>query len=257
MTHSLRRAGSQKRTEFGLKLWRRDVALFLVVAWKRAILNEQQISDRLAAISDKSFGSRDEYPLSRIMHRWAAAYLQHLGPGSRVLDIGAGISPVPLFLAEQGAVVECVDKSPAKRTFPNTDDWNGWGFLDYGRLHPNITAYNCGIEEFGFAALYDAIYSVGCLAHLPRHVREDTFARCRDRLLPGGITLHAIDVIRSSDFLWNRCEGREFEAPVRHGTVGDVADQLASLGFHINEYRIIRSIPDARTDLLLIAGTLR
>ena len=64
--------------------------------------------------------------------------------------------------------------------------------------------------------------------------------------------LLALDMIPSSEFLWNRCEGVEVEPPARHGTVTDLTDQLEALRFRINERRVVRSIPGARTDLLLI-----
>jgi hypothetical protein len=60
----------------------------------------------------------------------------------------------------------------------------------------------------------------------------------------------AIDVILSSDFLWNRSEGLEVEAPIQHGTVADVVDQLVTLGFQMNESRILRGLYKSRTDLV-------
>ena len=66
----------------------------------------------------------------------------------RVLDIGAGMSPLPLFLAKRGMFVECVDKHPAVRVFPPQPDWTEWGFIDYGPLHPNLSSFHCDISEF-------------------------------------------------------------------------------------------------------------
>jgi cyclopropane fatty-acyl-phospholipid synthase-like methyltransferase len=208
--------------------------------------------DRLMTISRNAFGAWDEYCLYPIMYPWVAARLDGLAPGSRVLDIGAGVSPLPLFAAECGLLVDCVDRSPILRTLPLPEGWNGWGFFDYSHLNRDIAAHNCAIEEFQPSHSFDAIYSAGCIAHVARAVREDTFRRCRQWLRSDGIMLHAIELIPSSDFVWNRCEGREVEPPVRHGTVNDVVDWLTALGFQINERRVVRAIPEARTDLLLI-----
>ena len=212
--------------------------------------------ERLMKVSREAFGYWDDYCLYPIMYPWAAERLEGLAPGARILDIGAGVSPMPLFLAQCGARVECVDKSPIRRTLPPGKDWNGWGFFDYSQLNQNIAAHNCAIEAFNPKHRFDAIYSIGCLAHLPRTAREDTLRHCRRWLRPGGTMLLALDMIPSGDFLWNRCEGVEVEPPIRHGTVADLTDQLEALGFRINEHRLVRSIPEARTDLLLIDCTL-
>ena len=209
--------------------------------------------DRLMAVARKAFGEWDEYPLYPIAYPWAAGRLQDPPPGSRVLDIGAGVSPLPLFLAEQGVLVDCVDKSPLTRTLPPGNDWNGWGFFDYAQLSPNIAAHNCAIEEFVPRHPFDAVYSISCLAHISQAVRDEALRGCRRWLRPGGIMLHAIEVIPASDFLWNRCDGQEIEPPVRHGTIADLADRLTALGFAIVERQVLRAIRGARTDLLLIA----
>ncbi len=87
---------------------------------------------------------------------------------------------------------------------------------------------------------------------MPRVVREEILRRCAIWLRPAGILLLAIEVILSSDFLWNRSEGSEVEPPIQHGTVTDVVDQLVELGFQINESRIVRGVYKSRTDLLFI-----
>jgi cyclopropane fatty-acyl-phospholipid synthase-like methyltransferase len=111
------------------------------------------------------------------------------------------------------------------------------------------------VAEFTPPAPFDAIYSISVLAHMTRAVREDTLRRCRDWLRPGGCLLFAIDVIPSSDFLWNRSEGLEVEPPIQHGTVVDVVEQLAELGFEINESKVVRGVYKSRTDLLFIHCT--
>jgi len=190
-----------------------------------------------------------------INYPWAIQKLQGLPPGSHLADIGSGISPVPLVLAARGYKVDCIDSHRNERKLPAGPDWNEWGFFDYSRLHQNLASHHCDVAEFTPPAPFDAIYSISVLAHMRRAVREDTLRRCRDWLRPGGCLLFAIDVIPSSDFLWNRSEGLEVEPPIQHGTVADVVEQLAELGFEINESKVVRGVYKSRTDLLFIHCT--
>jgi cyclopropane fatty-acyl-phospholipid synthase-like methyltransferase len=207
----------------------------------------------LVELSRGAFGFYPSHFPYTINYPWVSERLEHLSKGSRVLDIGAGVSPVPLFLAEKGVLVDCVDNSRCIRTLPFSADWNEWGFLDYGALNQNLAAHHCDITEFSPTTTFEAIYSIAALAHMPRATREQTLHRCYEWLQPGGMLLLTLDVIPSSDFLWNRSEGREIESPVQHGTIDSVLEQLKRLGFRINEFRTKRAVYKARTDLLFIA----
>src|SRR5262249_11687932 len=65
---------------------------------------------RLVAPSRRAFGFYTQHYQHTINYPWLAARLEKLPPGARVLDIGAGLNPLPLFLAERGVSVDCVDK---------------------------------------------------------------------------------------------------------------------------------------------------
>jgi 2-polyprenyl-3-methyl-5-hydroxy-6-metoxy-1,4-benzoquinol methylase len=196
-----------------------------------------------------SFHHTNNYP-------WAAAHLEHLTEGSRALEIGAGLNPLPLFLAQRGIFVDCVDGSSIIRTPPPAGDWNEWGFFDYSALHSKLMSYHCDIAKFTPEFAYDVIYSICVIAHMPRATREDTIRRCRRWLKPGGTLLLAIDLIPVSDFLWNR-GGGPVEPPSKHGTMHDVMSQLSELGFAIVEQTVFRNVPrHDRTELLFIACKL-
>jgi SAM-dependent methyltransferase len=192
-----------------------------------------------------------------INYPWVAVKLESLPKDSKVLDIGAGATPLPLFLAERGLLVQTVDPHPLVRKMTATPDWTEWGFFDYSQLHPNLKSSHCTIADFTTTERFDAIYSVSVLAHMPRPVREDTLRRCRDLLRPGGLLLLAIDLIPATNFLWNFSSGREVEPPEIHGTIYDVIEQLSSLDFEIVEKEGRRGVAGARTDLAFIAGTRR
>jgi cyclopropane fatty-acyl-phospholipid synthase-like methyltransferase len=220
-----------------------------------AISDRPELLRELVATSRQTFGFYTSHYPHTINYPWVIERLERLPQGSRVLDIGAGLSPVPIVLVERGMFVDTVDKHPTIRTLACPQDWNEWGFFDYSRLYQNLASHHCDVAEFTPPAPFDAIYSISVLAHMTRVVREDTLRRCRDWLRPGGCLLFAIDVIPSSDFLWNRSEGLEVEPPIQHGAVADVVEQLAELGFEINESKVVRGVYKSRTDLLFIHCT--
>lgn len=211
----------------------------------------------LVRLSRGAFGFYPSHYPYTINYPWAVERLRGLAAGSRILDVGAGLSPVPLFLAGQGLLVDCVDHSQHVRTLPLAANCNEWGFLDYGLLHPNLTSHHCDITDFTPTTTYDAIYAIASLAHMTRAIREDTLRRAHAWLRPDGLLLLTIDVIPASDFIWNRTEGREVEPLIRHGTIQGVADQLAGLGFNLDEVKVTRSVHHSRTDLLFIAAYKR
>ena len=206
----------------------------------------------LVELSRSAFGFYPSHFPYTITYPWACERIGQLPEGSRVLDVGAGVSPVPLFLANKGILVDCVDNSRHIRTLPSAAGWNEWGFLDYGHLHPNLTSHHCDITKFAPATRFDAIYSIAVLAHMPRTIRESTLHRCHDWLRPQGSLLLVIDVIPSTDFIWNRSEGVEVEPPIQHGTIDNVLNQLKRVGFRVDECRIMRTVYKSRTDLLFI-----
>lgn len=206
----------------------------------------------LVAISREAFGFYTRHYPHTINYPWAAEKLERFAPGARVLDIGAGVSPLPLWAASRGLILDCVDGSEIVRTLPTHPDWNEWGYFDYGLLDTSITAHHCWISDFKPTHTYDAIYSMCSLAHMLSTEWKETLFLCRNWLRAGGLLLLCIDLIPRTYFLWNIASRVEFEPRVQHGTVSDVESHLVELGFDMGELRIRRNIPDSRTDLLFI-----
>ena len=204
----------------------------------------------LVETSRRAFGLHTRHYPHTINYPWTASRLEALPGGSRLLEIGAGINPLPLYLAEKGMHVDCVDSSDFTRTLPADGDWNEWGFFDYATLHPNLAAHNCSIADFQPSHSYDSIYSVGSIAHMPTPVRETCLRNCRAWLKPGGILVLAIDLIPGTDTLWNL--GGSEETPEQHGTFHDMQNQLRSLGFDFGAPRIDRNVRKSRTDLYFL-----
>lgn len=220
-------------------------------------IHAAQRPDLLRELVDTSrrvFGFYTGHYPHTINYPWMIEHLEHLSSGSRLLDIGAGVSPVPIVLADRGMFVDCVDNNANVRTLPSNVHWNEWGFFDYATVHRNLSAYNCDAAKFEPKTQYEAIYSVSSLVHMPRPVREQTLERCWTWLKPNGLLLLAIDMMPCTDFLWNRSDGLEVEPPVQHGTADDVLSQLGRLGFQIDDWKILRTVYKSRTDLLFIRG---
>lgn len=205
-------------------------------------------SHRIWGVYTRHFPYTINYP-------WIAARLEALARGSLILDLGAGVTPLPLFLAEKGLVVRTIDPHPLIRTRVASADWNEWGFFDYSELHPNLKSSNCSIADFATSESFDAIYSVSVISHMDRAVREDAMRRCQALLRPGGVLLLAIDLIPSTNFLWNYSAGKKIAAPELHGTIYDLLEQLSVLNFKIMEADGRRSVLTSRTDLAFIAAT--
>jgi hypothetical protein len=209
---------------------------------------------QLVHLSRNVFGSYTRHYPHTINYPWAASRLEDLPSESRLLEIGAGVNPLPLFLAEKGMFVDCVDGSDFTRTLPPGDDWNEWGYFDYGTLHSRLASYNVSSTDFEPAEQYDAIYCISVIALMPTPVREATLRLCRTWLKPGGKLVLAIDLIAGTETLWNR--GGSEETPERHGTWRDVESHLLALGFHVTESRIERDIPHSPVDLHFLVGRI-
>ncbi len=210
----------------------------------------------LVGLSRKAFGFYPHHYPYTISHSWAARKLEHSALGARVLDIGAGLSPMPLFLARRGAFVHTVDPHRTVRSLPVANDWNEWGFFDYAQLHPSLRSHHCSIADLVPSGKFDVIYTICVIAHLHHKVRKSLLRRSRDLLRRGGVLLLAVDLVPSTNLLWNHVEGREVEPLVEHGTIDDVLNQLCDLGFQIDEARTLRDITHSRTEHFYIAAVL-
>ena len=193
----------------------------------------------------------NHYPYT-LNYPWVLERLEPLPLGARVLDVGAGISPVPVVLAQRGLRVDCVDNSEIVRHMPAEADWNEWGFLDYAVVDVRIQSYHCDVREHVPAQPYDRIYSVSVLAHMTRTEREETVDLLPRWLKPGGRLLLAVDLVPQTDFLWNRSDGMEVAPGHEHGTTTDLFNWICQAGLTITEWTVRRAVHASRTDLLFL-----
>ncbi len=182
----------------------------------------------LADLSRGTFGFFAKQITRTLEYSWVADRLESLPLGQHVLDVGAGPSPLPLFLGRRGCPVECVD--------PHC--------LDALAFQPATRPLN-------------VIYSVSALGQMRREQWEGLLARCRAWLVTGGRLIVTLGLIPGTDLLWNQFEGGEVEAPETHGDVSTFMACLDRLGFHVLELNVEHSVPRSETGLLFVECKVR
>ena len=164
-----------------------------------------------------------EYP-------WIAAQLPRVA-GKRIVDIGAGCSPLPFHFAAAGAHVTTIDYS---NPVPSHQTTGEWGFLNYKDLNPAITSINADATSVSLRDI-DAAYSVSAIEHMPATVRRAIIRRASEWLKVGGLLLLTLDMEPESDVLWNRDRGKDVEDRNIHGNLDDVRSELASARLRVDE----------------------
>jgi hypothetical protein len=187
-----------------------------------------------------------EYPVV------ARLIAEHLSPGSRVADVGAGVTPMAPFLAGHGYVLETVDPSEDHRVWPPTSDWNEWGFLDYAAQGLASRSWNCTLDQVPRRPPFDGIYSISVIEHVPATVRRALLSDVAVRTRPDGLVVLTIDLVRGSNDLWNLNLGVVVERRSEHGTILDVVQECAAVGLHCIRHDVVRDWGDSRVDVGLL-----
>ncbi len=189
-------------------------------------------------------------------YSWLLTQLQDKKEGI-VLDIGAGVCPLPFCLSEQGLKVITVDSHSKNRATENKKDWNEWGFLDYGLFDKKIESFNEDFIKFESKELLDCIYSISVIEHIPKRGRIKLVQKAAKLLKKGGILLLTIDLIPNTSNLWNLSEDKEVEAIEEHGNIESFKKELKGNGFEVVEEEIQRNILDSRTDVYYVKAVLK
>ena len=176
-----------------------------------------------------------------------------LRPGSRLVDVGAGVTPLAPYLASRGYVVDTVDPSPRRRRWPPQDDWNEWDFLDYRKAGLAHRSWNCNLGELPVHPAFDGVYSVSVIEHIPSAQRRVLLADIAARTRLGGTVVLTIDLVRGAEHLWNRNLGVEVEDPALHGTLDDVVAEGLGVGLALFRQEIVRDWGETEVDIGLLA----
>ena len=187
-----------------------------------------------------------EYPVV------ARLIVEHLPAGSRLADVGAGVTPLAPYLADRGYVVETVDPSETIRGWPAQPDWNEWGFLDYAAARLAHRSWNSTLHEVPRVPLFDGIYSISVIEHLPAAIRRALLADISARTRAGGLVALTIDLVPDSDDLWNLNLGVQVEVAAEHGTLRDVVRESADVGLELLDDDVVRKWGDSRVDVALL-----
>ena len=168
-----------------------------------------------------------EYPVA------AELIMEHLPAGSRLVDVGAGVTPLTPFLTSRGYVVDTVDPSEMYRKWPPAEDWNEWGFLDYAEAGLGHRSWNTTLGELPESTVFDGAFSISVIEHIPATGRRALLKDIALRLRPGGLMVLTVDLARGGMDLWNRNWGKVVDERRPHGTFGDVISEATSAGFEL------------------------
>ncbi|GAB1855744.1 hypothetical protein MHTCC0001_05780 [Flavobacteriaceae bacterium MHTCC 0001] len=177
--------------------------------------------------------------------------------GIQVLDIGAGVCPIPLCLKEMGNQVTTVDSHPTSRIKQNKANWNEWGFLDYSIFDKDIKSIHKDFTKVKTFKRFDCIYSISVIEHMPRQIRSQVLKRVNKLLRKNGELLLTIDIEPKTDNIWNCSEGKQVESQKEHGTISSFKIELKENGFVIHEEFVQRDIFKSKTDVLYIKAILK
>jgi len=205
-------------------------------------------------VSRRRFGWFTRHPSRAFEYPWVVARLAGRR-GSRVVDIGAGVSPVPLLLALHDMRVTTVDDSTLVRDpAGGMAGWDEWGFLDYAALDPAIDSVQGDAADLELpSGSCAAVYSISVVEHMPAATRRRLWPRLAGWLAPGGSLLLTVDLMPGTERLWNRASGQEVEPVEIHGDLPALADELGALGFQLVERADLRALPGMRADVALLA----
>jgi len=238
----------------GMPMSGADAAL-AEIAYGCSETSEWRLLVELVELSRDQFGFFPSTVSRTIEYPWFARRLSS-EPGRRILDIGAGVCALPLWLARQGNEVATIDNSPHFRDPADKSRWNEWGFLDYSHFDKRIESHRIDAQEYIPKNRFDAIYSVSVIEHMPAALRRNILNKLPDWLAPGGRVYLSVDLIPGTVDLWPLSEGKIVDADVPHGTLNDLLDEIADAGLRIAETGLRRDIRGSRTDIAFIEAAL-
>lgn len=243
-------------TDQGLPLTAADASLFdLAYGCEETV--DWRLLSQLTRISREKLGFFPKTIIRTIEYPWFANRLR-ADPTGRVLDIGAGVCALPLWLAQQGSTVVTIDSSPHQRNSDDSDKthWNEWGYLDYSRLDARITSHHLDAQLYQIEEPFDTIYSVSVIEHMPANVRRNILNKLPSWLAPGGRVLFSLDLTPGTDDLWPLSEGQVVDLKQPHGTLDDIKAEMEQAGLRIVEVTVRRGIAGSRTDIAFIEAAL-
>jgi len=223
------------------------------LSWGRAHCCSAELLDELVRLSRVRFGWFTKHLPRTVEYPWVMEALGGVR-GKKILDIGAGVSPIPLALADAGALVTTVDYSPTSlASIDQIRRGNEWGFLDYALLDRRVTSFNQDVVSMDLGnAQFDAVYSVSVIEHMPAEVRRKMFELIAGYSSPLADVVLTVDLVPGSNVLWNRASGKIVETTEQHGTLESLKEELSRFQFALERETIVRDIPGVEVDCALM-----
>lgn len=221
------------------------------LAWGVAHCPTPALLMDLVTLSRTVLGFFPQTIIRTLEYPWLASRLRDCA-GLKVLDVGAGVSALPLWLAAREAHVTTVDNSVIIRTDKDRVTWNEWGFLDYSEFGDRLSSHNLDILALEDYSKYDVIYSISVIEHMPASDRRKVIAHIARMLRHGGRLLLTLDLVPGTTDLWPLAAGEVVDLVDPHGNLSDVITEIEAVGFSIFEQTTIRHIPNSRTDIVFL-----
>jgi len=215
-------------------------------------LNNNRIFRYLLDISRFYFGFFTSHPTRTTEYTWVAAKLENIVNKKRVIDLGAGLSPLPIFIAQKGGLVTTIDKHETNKTLSEKNKLNEWGYFDYNTLNKKIKSKNSAFEKTLFLNKFDFVFSVNVIELLPKQDRLKVIKKIARILKKGGTVLLTINLVPNTENIWNFAEGKEIESIETHGNVESLINEFRINNFEVVEKFFEKDIPESRTDVLFL-----
>lgn len=148
------------------------------------------VTTRLRTSYDRAVEQRDQHDPEPWKQAYRQAFLEQVQAeqGRTLLEVGAGTGKDSLFFQEHGLDVICIDLSP--------------GMVERCRQR-GLRAQAGDIREQGFApASFDAVYSMNCLLHVPKHELPAVLGEIRRVLRPGELFFLGLWGGQDSEGIW-------------------------------------------------------
>lgn len=192
-----------------------------------------------------------EYP-------WLISMMPHSLDGMRVAEFGAGLSPLPLILAQRGAAVHTIDNSSIIRDVFDLDNANEWGFIDYSEIFDGIISYNEDLVDHTFAPnSLDCWYSISVVEHMPAEIRRMIFKIMANTLKVDGKLYLTLDLKKGSNDLWDLSGGELVDSDVDHGDKESIIFELERVGFKVDDIFNVEMPSSERVDVLFLSAVKR
>jgi SAM-dependent methyltransferase len=226
-----------------------------------SVLEYEQLSGHRSLLAEaifvslQAFGFYTRHAPRYLEYPWIIERILHASAPGAVLDLGAGVSPVPLILAARDWAVTTVDYSQTIRSVTQPGKLNEWGFLDYKEVDGRIRSVNEDFSKTDFAPdSFDVIYSVSVIEHMPADIRRDVVATASKCLKPGGGLILTLDLEPKTLRLWNRDRGKKVEPTKTHGTLDDFLAEMSSVDLIVEYLEVRRDLPRSRTDIAFLVA---